>query len=40
MNKSLIFQRAWNEHKVKLRHNCASNFSNCLKTRMLGENFR
>jgi len=22
MNKSLVFQRAWNEHKIKLKHNC------------------
>ena len=45
MNKSLVFQRAWNEHKIKLNHNCASTFSDCLKryfkiAQMLGKNFQ
>ena len=45
MNKSLVFQRAWNEHKIKLKHNCSSVFSDCLKTyfriaKMLGKNFK
>lgn len=45
MNKSLVFQRAWNEHKIKLKHNCSSNLGDCLKryfriARMLDENFR
>ena len=45
MNKSLVFQRAWNEHRIKLKHNYRSNFGDCLKryfriARMLGENFR
>ena len=44
MNKSLVFQRAWNEHKIKLKHNCSSSLGDCLKryfriARMLGENF-
>lgn len=44
MSKSLVFKRAWAEHKLKLKHNCKSNFSDCLKhyfkiSRMLGDNF-
>lgn len=45
MNKSLIFQRAWNVHKIKIKHNCPSSFADCLIrvyiiARMLGENFK
>lgn len=44
MNKSLVFQRAWNEHKIKLKHNCSSSIGDCLKryfhiARILGKNF-
>jgi hypothetical protein len=31
MNKSLVFKRAWIEHKTKVKHKCKSNFSDCLK---------
>lgn len=42
MNKSLVFKRAWNEHKIKIKHNCESSFGECLKkyffiARVLGE---
>lgn len=30
-NKQLIFKSAWNEHKIKLKHNCSSSFGDCLK---------
>lgn len=30
-NKQLIFKSAWNEHKIKLKHNCLSSFGDCLK---------
>jgi hypothetical protein len=45
MNKSLVFKRAWNEHKIKIKHNCKSNFSDCLKrhikiAKILGSNFK
>ena len=44
MNKALVFKRAWTEHKIKLKHHCNSNFSDCLKhyfklARLLGKNF-
>lgn len=45
MNKSLVFKRAWNEHKVKMRHNCQSTFGSCLSrqfnvARMLGSAYK
>jgi len=45
MNKSLVFKRAWDDHKAKLKHNCKSNFADMLKkyfriARLLGSNFK
>jgi hypothetical protein len=45
MNKSIVFKRAWKEHKIKLEHNCSSIFGDCLKhhfrlAKILGENYR
>ena len=43
--RSLIFKRAWKEHKIKLKHNCSSNFGDILRqnfliARLIGENYK
>jgi hypothetical protein len=45
MNRSLIFSRAWREHRIKLSHGCPSLLSDCLRrywrvARELGPLFR
>jgi hypothetical protein len=45
IQRKLVFERAWHEHKLKLKHNCESTLSECLKryfriAKLMGENFR
>lgn len=46
LDKSLLFKRAWETYKTKIRHNCPANFgrelSNCYKiAKLIGyENYK
>jgi hypothetical protein len=45
IQRKLVFENAWHEHKVKLRHNCTSTLSECLKrhfrlARLLKEGYK